>query len=69
MSALDRMAKSVRDCTSGIAGRVTAVCHNEHEDTQYRIRRYGVDSYGKPFDQVWAYVKDCVDVSDEEARA
>lgn len=62
------LGRHTRDTTTGIAGRVTAVCFNEHEDTQYRIRRHGVDSSGKPFDQVWVYASHCENVTEAEAR-
>lgn len=62
------LGRHVRDSTTGVAGRVTSVCFNESEETQYRIRRYGVDSSGKPFDQVWVYAAHCAGVTEEVAR-
>ena len=58
----------VRDRTTGIAGRVTAVCHYEHDAPQLRLRRYGVNSSGNPFDVLWVNIADCAPTSEEDAR-
>ena len=64
----EKLGKPVKDKSTGIAGLVNAVCFNEREDTQFRIKRYGVDNNGLPLAMHWAYVSDCEDVSEHDAR-
>ena len=65
----DRLGTFVRDAGTGICGRVTAVCFNEWEATQFRLTRYGVDANGAPYAPFWAYVVHCVQITFDEARS
>jgi hypothetical protein len=66
--SLKLLGEHVRDTTTGITGLVSAVCYNICEDAQFRIKRFGVDGHGKPYDVVWAYAIDCETVTEEDAR-
>jgi len=63
------LGQYVRDQSTGIVGRVNAVCFNAHERAQFQLKRYGVDQNGHPYPLLWVYVGDTVPATYDEARA
>lgn len=58
----------VRDCTTGIAGRIVTVSFFERDEAQFQLRRYGLDGNGHPFPLHWVHARDTSPSTEEDAR-
>lgn len=68
LELLRQLGQWVRDKPTGIAGQVISVCFNHQQNTQFLLRRHGVDGQGAPFATLWVYAGDTFPISFEEAK-